>query len=119
YYVYGLLHSPVYRQTFANDLKKMLPRLPLLDDIKAFWAFSKAGRALADLHIHYEELAPYEGVAIQQPELDPANLPPDYYRVTKLRFPSKGKKDTIIYNRYITLSNIPAKAYEYVVNGKS
>ena len=36
-----------------------------------------------------------------------------------MRFPSKGQKDTILYNSKITVSNIPAKAYEYVVNGKS
>jgi predicted helicase len=29
YYVYGFLHSPTYRELFANDLKKMLPRLPM------------------------------------------------------------------------------------------
>lgn len=37
----------------------------------------------------------------------------------KLHFPKKGQKDTIIYNNQITIENIPAKAYEYVVNGKS
>lgn len=44
YYVYGFLHSPEYRDTFASDLKKMLPRLPLVEDVRDFWAFSKAGR---------------------------------------------------------------------------
>jgi predicted helicase len=43
YYVYGFLHSK-NTETFANDLKKMLPRLPLVEDVKDFWAFSKAGR---------------------------------------------------------------------------
>ena len=47
YYVYGFLHSNVYRETFANDLKKMLPRLPLVETVTDFWAFSKAGRKLA------------------------------------------------------------------------
>ena len=36
-----------------------------------------------------------------------------------MRFPAKGQKDTILYNSQITISDIPAKAYEYVVNGKS
>jgi predicted helicase len=57
YYVYGFLHSPEYRTLFANDLKKMLPRLPLVEDVKDFWAFSKAGRKLAELHINYETVA--------------------------------------------------------------
>jgi predicted helicase len=55
YYVYSLLHSSEYRQTFANDLKKMLPRLPLVEKPADFWMFSKAGRELADLHLNYED----------------------------------------------------------------
>ncbi|MGV3597106.1 MAG: DEAD/DEAH box helicase [Bacteroidota bacterium] len=112
YYVYGFLHSLEYRQTFANDLKKMLPRLPLVDDVRHFWAFSKAGRQLAELHLNYETVAPYPDVVVTG---DDSEL----YTVEKMRFPKKGQKDTIIYNSRITVSNIPAKAYEYVVNGKS
>ena len=52
YYVYGILHSPDYRTTFANDLKKTLPRIPLVDSSDDFWAFSKAGRDLAELHLN-------------------------------------------------------------------
>ena len=53
YYIYGFLHSTEYRELFGNDLKKMLPRIPLVEDVKDFWKFSKAGRKLADLHINY------------------------------------------------------------------
>ena len=51
YYVYGLLHSPDYRKAFAADLKKLLPRLPLVEKPADFWTFSKAGRVLAELHL--------------------------------------------------------------------
>lgn len=112
YYVYGFLHSKDYRETFANDLKKMLPRLPLIEDVKDFWAFSKAGRKLAELHLNYETVAPSQDVIVTG---DDGN----HYIVDKMRFPKKGQKDTIIYNSHITVSNIPEKAYEYVVNGKS
>ncbi|MBQ4913344.1 DEAD/DEAH box helicase [Maribacter sp. MMG018] len=119
YYVYGILHSPDYRKTFANDLKKMLPRLPLVDEPRDFWKFSKAGRALADLHINYESVEPYPDVQIegQQALLDADAY--EFYRVSKMRFPKKDQKDTILYNGRITIKNIPEKAYEYVVNGKS
>ena len=46
----------------------------------------------------------------------------DFYKVKKMRPGKKnGKNDlgTIIYNDHITVSGIPEKAYEYVVNGKS
>ncbi|MEI6436180.1 MAG: type ISP restriction/modification enzyme, partial [Bacteroidota bacterium] len=112
YYVYGFLHCPEYRQRFANDLKKMLPRLPLVEDVRDFWAFSKAGRKLADLHINYETVPAYEGVTVTGAESG-------FYTVEKMRFPKKDQKDTIIFNSKITISNIPDRAYEYVVNGKS
>lgn len=112
YYVYGFLHSREYRETFANDLKKMLPRLPLVEEVKDFWAFSKAGRKLAELHLNYESVAP-------SPEVIVAGDEGENYSVEKMRFPKKDQKDTIYYNGKITVSNIPAKAYEYVVNGKS
>jgi predicted helicase len=112
YYVYGFLHSKDYRETFANDLRKMLPRLPLVEDVKEFWAFSRAGRKLAELHLNYETVAPFPGVTVTGDD-------GEHYMVTKMRFPKKDQKGTIHYNSKITVSNIPSKAYEYVVNGKS
>jgi len=112
YYVYGFLHSPEYRKTFANDLKKMLPRLPLVEDVRDFWSFSKAGRKLADLHLNYETVPAYPHVKV-------TNADCGFYTVEKMRFPKKDQKDTIIYNNRITIENIPARAYEYIINGKS
>ena len=112
YYVYGFLHSNDYRETFANDLKKMLPRLPLVETVTDFWAFSKAGRKLAELHLNYETVAPSPDVTVTGDD-------GITYSVDKMRFPKKDQKEAINYNSKITLSNIPAKAYEYVVNGKS
>ena len=106
YYVYGLLHSTEYRTRFENDLKKELPRIPFAKD---FWAFSKAGRKLAELHLNYETIEPW-------PVKEVSN---GNYRVTKMRFPKKGIRHTIHYNDTCTLSEIPEEAYEYIVNGKS
>lgn len=112
YYVYGILHSKSYRETFEADLKKMLPRIPLVSDYEKFWAFSKAGRDLANLHLNYELVAPCPDVTVDGADKN-------NFTVQKMKFPAKDKKETIFYNNDITLSNIPAKAYEYVVNGKS
>ena len=112
YYVYGFLHSKEYKETFANDLKKMLPRLPLVETVKDFWSFSKSGRLLADIHLNYETVAPSPDVTVTGDD-------GKTYTVDKMRFPKKDQKETIHYNSKITLSNIPAKAYEYFVNGKS
>lgn len=112
YYVYGFLHLPAYRETFAADLKKMLPRIPLVENPADFWAFSKAGRDLADLHLNYETVAPCPDVVVSGAEHE-------NFHVEKMRFKSKGDKSTIVFNPYITVSNIPLKAYDYVVNGRS
>lgn len=112
YYIYGILYSQEYRKKFAHDLKKILPRLPLIEDDNDFWKFSQAGRALAQLHINYESINPYKDVEIK-------GLDKEDFRVEKMRFPSKDQKDTIFYNDKIVISKIPEKAYEYVVNGKS
>ena len=112
YYVYGFLHLPAYRETFAADLKKMLPRIPLVENPADFWAFSKAGRDLADLHLNYETVASCPDVVV-------AGAEHENFHVEKMRFKSKDDKSTIVFNPYITVSNIPLKAYDYVVNGRS
>lgn len=112
YYVYGLLHSQDYRTQFAADLKKMLPRLPLVDTAADFKAFMTAGRALADLHLNYENRPAPAGVTV-----DGDNG--SNYHVTKMKFPSKDNTSEIIYNSQITIKNIPPEAYEYIVNGRT
>lgn len=122
YYVYGLLHSPEYRTEFATDLKKSLPRLPLVEKADDFWTFSKAGRELANLHLNYETVEPYKKCNILYSPFtnkgDRIN-----YHVEKMRFgkiDSKTVDKSIIhFNNAITIEHIPAEAYEYVVNGKS
>jgi len=117
YYVYGILHSPEYRTAFEADLRKMLPRLPLVDTPSEFEAFSSAGRTLATLHLNYETAKPYQDVTIQK------KTERSIYKVEKMRFakldsktPDKSK---IIYNSTVTIEDIPPQAYDYVVNGKS
>lgn len=123
YYVYGILHAPDYRTTFAADLKKSLPRLPLVESPDDFWAFSRAGRSLAELHLGYERVEPYAGCRTIYSPLTNRGDEISYLIDDKMRF---GKLDSktadkriIHYNAGITIENIPLEAYDYVVNGKS
>ena len=59
YYVYGILHSPDYRERYADNLGKELPRIPRVRKAEDFWAFSRAGRTLGDLHVGYERVPEY------------------------------------------------------------
>ncbi|UIZ98896.1 DEAD/DEAH box helicase [Acinetobacter johnsonii] len=117
YYTYGLLHSEEYRTRYADNLTKELPRIPCVKEAEDFWAFSKAGRDLAHWHLNYETVAPYKAT------LDTGSTPysqlsaEDFY-VEKMKFAKKGEKGTVIYNKRITIKDIPVEAYDYVVNGK-
>jgi predicted helicase len=115
FYVYGVLHSPEYKQRFAADLKKMLPRIPFAHD---FRAFCDAGRKLGDLHLNYEAAEPFplteESKRLVMEDCD--------YRIVKMTFgmvDGKPDKTVIAYNKHLTLRDIPLEAYDYVVNGKS
>jgi predicted helicase len=118
YYVYGALHSPDYRKLFASNLKKMLPHLPLLEKVSFFWAFSKAGRELAYIHLNYEEQEPLKEILINDKPLLKCSFSDEQLYVEKMTF-MKNNKNTIIFNSFITISNIPLKVYDYIINGQS
>jgi predicted helicase len=123
YYIYGLLHSPEYRERFQNNLSKELPRIPAVKKFEEFMAFSEAGRELGDLHVNYESVEPYP-VTIKEGDLQLAHIPDpkEFYSVKKMKFAgTRGSQDktNVIYNSNITMQDIPLEAYEYVVNGKS
>lgn len=123
FYVYGLLHSPDYRETYAADLKKMLPRIPLVADHQPF---VDAGRALAKLHLDYEHAEPYKLGGL---EIQPTGDPYEFFRVDKLRRPKLSKEpgkrraqddlSRVVFNSRITLSGVPEDAYRYMIGSRS
>jgi predicted helicase len=116
WYCYGILHSPEYKERFADNLKRMLPRIPLAKD---FAAFRDAGEKLGALHLNYETVDPYPLVENKARLV----MEGEDYRVHKMRFDKTKEnakdKTAIVYNSLLTLSGIPLEAYEYVVNGQS
>lgn len=120
YYVYGVLHSPDYRERFAADLRKMLPRIPQVPS-SDFRAFSAAGRALSELHIGYESVEPY---SLQEHwAIDPEALNEvERYRVTQMKYGGKAgawDKTTVKYNGYLTLTGLPEEAQRYTLGSRS
>lgn len=50
-YIYGVLHDPGYRETYAEFLKSDFPRIPWPSSPDQFWSVAKKGTALRKLHL--------------------------------------------------------------------
>ena len=134
YYIYALLNHKGYKEKYKDNLSKMLPRIPYAKD---FWAYKKLGRELANLHLQYESFAKcsralaipkdkislFSGIFGTSSEAKSkdllSELEPKDFTIKKMSFEKKGQKDIIIFNDKIAIVNIPPKAYNYIVNGKS
>ncbi|MDE0011760.1 MAG: damage-inducible protein, partial [Candidatus Poribacteria bacterium] len=118
-YVYGILHAPSYREQFANDLSKMLPRIPYAPD---FYAFAEAGAVLASLHLNYETCERYPDLKVEpiKSSLLWEEKPEHFLLGTRaMRFADKETKTTLIINEHVQLSGVPEEAHRYVVNGRT
>ncbi|ABX04580.1 DNA or RNA helicase of superfamily II [Herpetosiphon aurantiacus DSM 785] len=110
YYVYGLLHSPHYRERYAANLRRELPRIPIVA-LADFQALAQAGRELAELHINYESQPEYNLQWLENRD-EPLN-----WRVESMKL-SKDRT-TLRYNNFLSLAGIPAAAFEYKLGNRS
>ena len=117
-YVYGILNSKDFLKAFEFNLKKDSPRIYLADSKEQFKKISEIGKLLIDLHLNYEEVEPYKECKVIEHNLLTKSVD-NIYSVSKMKFSQKGKKDEIDFNEFITITNIPIRAYDFVVNGKS
>ena len=110
YYIYGVFHSKQYEQLYSEDLAKSFPRLP---NLKHKDKYVEIGRKLAELHLNYEKQPAPKEVELVLKKTKPT------YKVKKMKPATSDKLGSIIYNEDITIKNIPERAYNYVVNGRS
>lgn len=108
HYVYALLHHPAYREKYAANLRRELPRIPLAPD---FWGFAKAGARLAELHVHYEQQPEYP---LKYVEKAGAAL---NWRVDRMKLTPD--KTALIYNNFLTLEGIPPEVFDYKLGNRS
>jgi predicted helicase len=108
HYIYALLHHPEYRERYAANLKRELPRIPFAPD---FHAFAAAGKELARLHVSYESLDPWPLERIETKGV------PYSERVTKMKL-SAGKQSLWV-NESLTLAGIPPETFEYRLGSRS
>lgn len=108
HYIYAMLHHPVYRGRYAENLKRELPRIPFAP---TFEAFADAGKELARLHIDYESLNPWPLEYIERKDV------PYSERVIKMKL-SKDRS-SIQVNESLTLAGIPPEVFQYRLGSKS
>ena len=113
-YVYGILHTPAYKERYANDLAKEMPRVSMAPD---FHAFAKAGNVLAKLHLGYETCQEYPLSLVFGKDGKPR---PEHFRIGQraMRYANDERSDLIV-NEHVSLGGIPTKAHEYQVNGRT
>jgi predicted helicase len=109
HYVYGLLRHAGYRQKYADNLKRELPRIPFAPE---FRPFAKAGEKLAKLHLDYEKLKSWDLDFIETP-----GLPLSFQVEDKMRL-SKDKLRLTV-NPSLTLATIPPETFDYRLGNRS
>ena len=113
-YVYGVLHAPDYRERFANDLEKQLPRVPFA---AYFHAFADAGHQLSDLHLGYEHCAEYP---LEVELTQPSEPEPRHFHIGRRAMRFKNEERSILeVNEHVRITRIPSEAHEYQVNGRT
>ncbi|MET3612160.1 putative helicase [Rhizobium aquaticum] len=112
HYVYGVLHDPVYRETYALNLKREFPRIPFYPDFRQ-WA--DWGRRLMELHIGYETVEPWP--------VSRADVPDEKAREAGVAPKTILKADpdngVIRIDGETTLSGIPKTAFSYRLGNRS
>ena len=130
YFIYGVLHSPDYRVAYHSNLTKEIARIPIVSSSEDFQRFIDVGRKLGDMHVNYESIDFPVDVKINEQVVTErliSKFDTDELRVSKMRFRAKATgtgatrtqiKNAILFNRSITVSDIPESAYDYIVNGR-
>jgi predicted helicase len=109
HYIYALLHHPGYRERFAANLKRELPRVPFAPE---FRVFAKAGKRLMELHLGYEHAEEFPLKRIENREV------PLSWRVNP-KMKLTPDKQGILYNEFLTLEGIPPEVFDYRLGNRS
>lgn len=112
HYCYAVLHDPLYREKYAQNLKREFPRIPFYAD---FWQWAAWGEALMALHIGYEQVAPFALTRTDTPDdkARAAGLPP------KALLRADPEAGSIALDSETTLRGIPADAWLYKLGNRS
>lgn len=107
-----MLHDPIYREKYAQNLKRESPRIPFYAD---FWQWADWGKELMDLHIGYEQVQGFMLKRVDQPDEKSrkAGVAP------KAMLKADKVSSSIILDIETTLSDIPPGAWSYTLGNRS
>ena len=107
-----MLHDPVYREKYAQNLKRELPRIPFYPD---FWQWADWGKVLMDLHIEYEAVEPWplQRTDVRDKSSRKAGLAP------KAMLKADKEAGRITLDSETTLAGVPPEAWEYRLGNRS
>jgi predicted helicase len=109
HYVYAVLHHPLYRMRFAQNLQKEIPRVPMASD---FRLCASIGQSMVEMHLNFEQGKRFDLEWIENPH------EPLSYRVTgRMRLDKEAA--TIDVNSSLKLAGIPKEAFDYVLGTRS
>lgn len=111
-YVYAALHDPVWRETYAINLRREFPHLPWHADFRQ-WA--DWGQRLLDLHIGYESVEPWPLVREDVPDAKAraAGLPP------RPILKAVREAGVLILDSETRLTGVPPEAWEYRLGNRT
>ncbi len=129
YYTYAVLHSPVYRRKYEQNLKREFPRLPFYED---FFRWRDWGKELMNLHIYYETQEPF---ALERKDLDlsakrkiasntmfdemiNARID-DFVSKPQTKLRADKENGAILLDSITTLTGVPHSAWEYKLGNRS
>lgn len=112
HYCYAVLHDPIYREKYAQNLKREFPRIPFYAD---FWQWADWGEQLMALHIGYEKVEPFALARTDTPDAKAraAGQPP------KAMLRADPAIGVITLDSETTLRGVPPHAWTYKLGNRS
>jgi len=112
HYCYAVLHDPLYRVKYAQNLKREFPRMPRY---AGFWQWAQWGEQLMALHIGYETIEPFDLARVDVPDAKAraAGQPP---KPILKADPASG---SIALDSETTLRGVPPEAWAYKLGNRN
>ena len=115
-YLYAVLHSPRYRQKYADFLKMDFPKVPFVENVEQFENLSKIGQELIDAHL----LKKIPDLEVGLPIGNGTNEVLDIRFVPAPALPQQGREfeyGKLYYNKNHYFDKVSSEIWEFQIGG--